>query len=161
MNKPVEWWSKIYFSDESKFNLFRNDEINWVRCIKGEKFREKCSKKTVKFGGGSVMVFDMSSAQGTTPLVHLNSRVNATVYKNLLDEHVLPNFDNSRLADPIFMQDNAPCHNAKSVLNYLQEQNVELLDWPPQTPDLNSIESLWKTLGENVMARDPTNTEDL
>ena len=119
VNKPKRWWSKIFFSDESKFNLFGNDGINYVRRIKGEMFSEKCTKKTVKFGGGSVMVFGVFTAQNTTPLIRFNSRVNATVYKNLQEEHVLPILDNSRPDDPIFMQDNAPCHEAKSVLNYL------------------------------------------
>ena len=35
------------------------------------------------------------------------------------------------------------------------------MDWPPQSPDLNPIENLWKTLGVKVMERNPTNTEDL
>ena len=107
------------------------------------------------------MVFGMFSAHGTTPLVRLNTRVNAAVYKNLLEDHVVPIFENSGLNDHIFMQDNAPCHKAKTVLNYLQEKKVELLDWPPQSPDLNPIENLWKTLGQNVMAQNPANTEDL
>ena len=35
------------------------------------------------------------------------------------------------------------------------------MDWPPQSPNLNPIEYLWKTLGVKVMERNPTNTEDL
>ena len=35
------------------------------------------------------------------------------------------------------------------------------MDWPPQSPDLNPIENLFKTLGVKVMERNPTNTEDL
>ena len=39
--------------------------------------------------------------------------------------------------------------------------DFEIMDWPPQSPDLNPIENLWKTLGVKVMERNPTNTEDL
>ena len=68
-------------------------------------------EKTVKFGGGSVMVFGMFSIQGTSPLVRLNNRVNASIYKNLLEDHVVPNINNSGINGAIFMQDNAPsCH---------------------------------------------------
>ena len=35
------------------------------------------------------------------------------------------------------------------------------MDFPAQSPDLNPIENLWKTLGDKVMARNPTNMEDL
>ena len=46
-------------------------------------------------------------------------------------------------------------------MSYLREQDFEIMDWPPQSADLNPIENLWKTLGEKVMERNPTNTEDL
>ena len=164
-NKHVNWsqeqWSKVFFSDESKFNLFGNDGKNYVRRYKGEEFNPKCTKKTVKFGGGSVMVFGMFSIHGTYPLVRLNTRVNAAIYKNLLVDHVIPNISNSGINDAIFMQDNAPCHKAKSVMSYLQQQEFEIMDWPAQSPDLNPIENLWKTLGEKVMAQNPANTDDL
>ena len=49
----------------------------------GERLSAKCTKKTVKFEGGSVMVFGMFSSQGTTPLVRLQTRVNARTIKTL------------------------------------------------------------------------------
>ena len=80
------------------------------------------ARKKLKFGGGSVMVFGMFSYQDTTPLVRLNAQVNATIYKNLLESHVLPALNYSDVKDFIFVQDNAPCHKAKSVLNFLKEK---------------------------------------
>ena len=50
---------------------------------------------------------------------------------------------------------------AKVVMSYLSEQDSEIMDWPQQSPDLNPIENLWKTLGVKVIERNPTNTEDL
>ena len=81
VNKPQNCWNKVYFSNESKFDLFESDGINYVRQFEGEKINAKCLKKMVKFGGGSVMVFGMFSYQGTTPLIRLNTQVNATIYK--------------------------------------------------------------------------------
>lgn len=156
-----EQWQNVFFSDESKFNLFGSDGNNFVRRFSGERLDKKCTKKTVKFGGGSVMVFGMMSAQGTGDLVRLNTRVNGTIYKNVLKDHVIPILRNSECEKPIFMQDNAPCHKAKHVMEFLKEQNVDVLDWPPQSPDLNPIENLWYTLGKKVSARNPTDTEDL
>ena len=68
------------------------------------------------------MVFGMFSIHGTYILVRLNTRVNAAIYKNLLVDHVIPNISNSGINDAIFMQDNVPCHKAKSVMSYLQQQ---------------------------------------
>ena len=61
----------------------------------------------------------------------------------------------------IIMQDKALSHKAKSVMSYVQQQEFEIMDWPPQSPDLNPIENRRKTLGEKVMVQNPVNTEDL
>ena len=86
----------------------------------GERLSAKCTKKTVKFGGGSVIVFGMFSSQGTTLLVRLQTRVNVHIYKNIVQDHV-PFIQNSGFDRATFMQDNAPCHKAKVVMSYLSK----------------------------------------
>ena len=163
--KHVVWsdddWAKVYFSDESKFNLFGSDGKRYVRRSAGERLSKNCVKSSVKFGGGSVMVFGMFSASGTGPLVRMQGKINAKVYKELLQMHVVPFLKSSSSENPIFMQDNAPCHTAKLVKSFLQEEEVDVLDWPAQSPDLNPIENLWKVLGERTMKSNPKNINDL
>jgi len=59
----------------------------------------------------------------------------------------------------IFAQDNASTHTARVVQDWLRpwalENGVELVDWPPYSPDLNPIENLWKLLKEKICARYP------
>ncbi|EEA20030.1 hypothetical protein EYB25_007561 [Talaromyces marneffei] len=43
----------------------------------------------------------------------------------------------------IFMQDNAPVHTAHIIRDLLREMQVEVMIWPPYSPDLNPIENLW------------------
>jgi hypothetical protein len=37
----------------------------------------------------------------------------------------------------IFIQDNAPIHKAHAVIKWLEEMGIEMVDWPPYSPDLN------------------------
>ena len=41
------------------------------------------------------MVFGMFSSQGTTPLVWLQTCVNSQIYKNIVQDHVVPIIQNS------------------------------------------------------------------
>jgi transposase len=40
----------------------------------------------------------------------------------------------------VFMQDNAPIHTAHIIKDWLEEMAIEVLEWPPYSPDLNPIE---------------------
>ena len=59
------------------------------------------------------------------------------------------------------MQDKAPCHKAKTVLSFLEEEGIAVMKWPPQSPDMNPIENIWKIIGEKAQNRNPQNIDDL
>ena len=53
------------------------------------------------------------------------------------------------------MYDNAPIHTARIIENWLLEQGIEIMDWPPYSPDLNPIENLWKLLKDQIIPFHP------
>ena len=69
---------------------------------------------TVKHGGGSIMLSGCFSAAGTGRLVKIEGKMNATMYRDLLNENLLQSALDLRLGRRfIFQQDNDPKHTAK------------------------------------------------
>ena len=61
------------------------------------------------------MVFGTNATAGTGPLIRLHVKINANVYKEILKKDIVPNLRTTINQPAVFMQDNAPCHTAKSV----------------------------------------------
>ena len=59
------------------------------------------------------------------------------------------------------MQNNAPCHTAKSVKTFLSEEDVTVIEWPAESPDMNPIENVWKLQQKRPKENNPRNVEKL
>ena len=53
------------------------------------------------------------------------------------------------------MQDNARPHVAGLCMDTLRAKNVNVLDWPAFSPDMNPIEHLWDNLDRRIRNRNP------
>ncbi|KAM8708599.1 hypothetical protein ACLKA7_015552 [Drosophila subpalustris] len=96
------------------------------------------------------MVWGAISYFGTCELQFLTSRMNAQNYNEVL-KTAFPHFQNVfHNLHWHFQHDNAPIHTARSVKSWIQDQKVDLLDWPPYSPDLNIIENVWGWLAGKV-----------
>ena len=78
-----------------------------------------------------------------------------------MKKHVVPNLRTAINQPAIFMQDNAPCHAAKSVKIFLYEEDVTVMEWPAQSPHMNSIDNVRKLLNEKVNENNPRNVKEL
>ncbi len=160
-NWTVAQWSKVLFSDESKFCISFGNQGPRVWRKSGEAQNPCCLKSSVKFPQ-SVMIWAAMSSVGVGPLCFLKSTDNAAIYQEILEHFMLPSADKLYGdADFIFQQDLAPAHTAKGTKSWFNDHGVTVLDWPANSPDLNPIENLWGIVKRKMRDTRPNNADEL
>ncbi len=132
--KRLDWtaaeWSKVMFSDESKFCISFGNQGPRVWRKRGEAQNPRCLRSSVKFPQ-SVMVWGAMSSAGVGPLCFLRSKVNTAVYQEVLEHFMLPAADQLYGdADFIFQQDLAPAHSAKATSTWFNPLGSEVILGP-------------------------------
>ncbi len=127
-NWKVAQWSKVLFSDESKFCISFGNQGPRVWRKGGEAHSPSCLKSSVKFPQ-SVMIWGAMSSAGVGSLCFLKTNITAPVYQYILEPFMLPSADQLfKDADLIFQQDLTPTHTAKSTKSWLNDHGVGVLD---------------------------------
>ena len=84
---------------------------------------------------------------GTLVILPQKMRMNTPLYRDILQRKLESSFRKTGMN--LFMQDGACCHTSHTMMNWHQENNMDLLDQPSHSLDMNSIENLlreWKCL---------------
>ncbi len=154
-NWTVGQWSKVFFSDESKFCISFGNQGPRVWRKEGEAHCQSCLKSSVKCPQ-SVMIWGAMSSAGVGPLCFLKTNVTAPVYQEILEHFMLPSDDQLfKDTDFIFQQDFQQAHTAKSTKNVLHDHGVGVLDWPANSPNLNPIENIWDIVKRKLRNKRP------
>lgn len=161
LNYTNEDREKIIWSDETKINLFRSDGKDYVRRKPGTRYDDKNLSPTVKYGGGSVMVWACFSSKGVGKLTIIDGIMNAEEYCRILDSCLFESSRKLGMPNFVFQQDNDPKHTSAHVKGYMTDRKIISMSWPPQSPDMNPIENLWRHLKTVVASKTPKNIKQL
>jgi transposase len=162
LDKPASFWETVLWSDETKIELFGRNSTNHIWRKKGEAYAPKCTIPTVKFGGGSIMVWGCFCSSGVGQLHIIEGTMNGEKYREILERQLLPSVRSLKLKRGwTFQQDNDPKHTANETKKWFGKKRISVLEWPSQSPDLNPIENLWRELKLKIQSRDPKNITEL
>ena len=148
-------WCNVMFSDESMFRVQAPSNVGrTVRRMEGsDRLAPQFVRPKVRQRPG-VMVWGCFSAKGPGNLYFMPEDVhmNHEVYKTVLQDYMIPAY--KRLKCTRFLQDRAPCHRSQHTTAFLKSLGIRVMNWPGNSPDLNSIENVWSKMKYDLREMD-------
>ena len=152
-NWTVEDWKRVLWSDETKINRIGSDGRVYTWKQRGEQLSDRTTTPTVKHGGGNnLVVWGCMGWNGVGKLVEVQRTMDAQQYCDILDDGLEESFEKLEMdeGERIFQQDNDPKHTSKKATQWFEDNGIEVLAWPAQSPDINPIKHLWVHLKKEL-----------
>ncbi|UYV70330.1 Transposase [Cordylochernes scorpioides] len=150
-------WHRVVFSDESRFCLSSDSRRVRVWRRRGERSNPAAivERPTVRQRG--IMVWGAIAYDSRSPLLRIQGTMTAQRYvDDVLRPVTLPYLQG--VPNALYQQDNARPHTARIRQQALQD--VQMLPWPPYSPDLLPIEHVWDIIGRRLHALPQPRSED-
>ncbi|GFV89285.1 transposable element Tcb2 transposase [Trichonephila clavipes] len=152
--KTARWWSVCTTPYESRFSLSSDSHRILIWRERGSRSHPSNIIERDRYGGRGVLVWGGIMLGSRTDLHIFDAgSVNGTRYFNEILLPYVRLFRGAMGLQFLFMDDNAPCHRTVAAEQLLESEDIERMDWPARSPDLNPIEHVWDFLGRRLAAR--------
>ena len=91
-------------------------------------------------------------------MAFIDGNMTGYMYKDILENNLFQSALKLNLGKNIvFQHDNNSKHTAHIVMDWLNKQDIERLNWPPFLLDMNSIKHLWDEVEPRTKKHQPKN----
>ena len=146
--KPDSYWKSIIFTDESLIQNNPNKQTYWVTkdTVLPPTQRDRWQV--------SVLVWGAMSYNGNCILECIDGTMDAGVYLGILKRRLLKNYPalspktkkGASMNRLLYQHDGSKVHKATLIMDYFEEREIQVIEWPPKSLDLNPIETIWSQL---------------
>ncbi|GFV67717.1 transposable element Tcb2 transposase [Trichonephila clavipes] len=152
--KTARWWSVCTTPYESRVSLSSDSHRILIWRERGSRNHPSNIIERDRYGGRGVLVWGGIMLGSRTDLHIFDAdSVNGTRYCNEILLPYVRLFRGAMGLQFLFMDDNVPCHRTVAAEQLLESEDIERMDWPARSPDLNPIEHVWDFLGRRLAAR--------
>lgn len=147
-------WKNILWTDES-WVLGGRHSRTWITRKKNEIYEDTCTVERRPRGKGW-MIWGAFFENVKGPFI-IWEKEWGTINSDTYCQYILPHIRDFMSEHPhlSFMQDGAPGHGAQATQNKIREYGINMIYWPPYSPDLNPIEMVWNWIKDFIQANFP------
>lgn len=139
-------WHNVIWSDETIISIQCN-KLSKIWINKNDTVIKRVIKHPIKIHIWGCILKNYKL------MIHVyNGTINSDKYIEILELNLLPLIKKIQKSKPniLYQQDNAPSHTSFKMCEFFSNNNIEVMFWPANSPDLNPIENVWALLKKKV-----------